>query len=66
MAASEGLEKAAAKAGGYTSLAKALGVSHQAVYVWKNTGRVPAARCMQIEELYGIPWRELGYSTKGV
>ena len=48
-----------AKAGGTKELAEKLGVSRQALYLWRGRGYVPAARLMQIERLYGIPRRRL-------
>lgn len=50
----EALGLAAFKAGGWIPLARALGVSHQAVYAWKRRGYAPPYRAMQIERLYDI------------
>jgi hypothetical protein len=59
-----GIEKAILKAsGGYkprdTALAKLLGVSKQAVYVWRLRGWVPSLRAIEIERELGIPRDEL-------
>lgn len=48
-----------AKAGGTKALAAELGVSRQALYLWRTRGYVPAGRLVQIERLYGIPRRKL-------
>jgi DNA-binding transcriptional regulator YdaS (Cro superfamily) len=48
-----------AKAGGTKELAARLGVSRQALYLWRGRGYVPAHRLIQIERMYGIPRRQL-------
>jgi len=53
------LTRAAELAGSWYKLAKALGVTHQAVYEWKAAGYVPASRALQIEIAFGIPARDL-------
>lgn len=52
----EVVKKAAVRAGGVTSLAKALGVRHTSFYSWR---RVPAERVRAIEAATGIPAHEL-------
>jgi DNA-binding transcriptional regulator YdaS (Cro superfamily) len=46
------LRQALKIAGGYRALARAAGVSHQAVLKWE---RVPPVRVLLVEELTGIP-----------
>lgn len=48
--------KAVKKAGGVTSLARKLGIKHNAFYVWK---RVPAERVLKIERITGISRHDL-------
>ncbi len=50
------LERAIKSAGGPAALAKAVGVTSQAVSQWKQ---VPAKKVLQVEELTGIPRFEL-------
>lgn len=45
------VEKAVRLAGGQTALAKALGVSPQAVQQWVASGAVPSDKCPKIEKL---------------
>lgn len=40
-------------------LARALGVTHQAVAEWRRQGWMPPKRAVQCEKLYGVPAREL-------
>ena len=49
--ADEGLQLAVTAAGSFNALAKALGMSAQAVLVWR---RVPAHRILQVEAVTGI------------
>jgi predicted transcriptional regulator len=44
-----------ASGGKVTDLAKALGVSHQAVSLWLKDGRIPLSRVVQVSEVTGIP-----------
>lgn len=53
-----GLQKAIAKAGGVSALAKALNVKPPSVYDWIER-RVPAERCLEIEREFGIPVEEI-------
>ena len=48
----KGLEKAIEAAGGIRALARALGISHQAILQWR---RVPAERVVEVEEVTGVP-----------
>lgn len=50
---------AANKAGGIPALARALGVTTQAVREWVRTGWMPPARAKETEMLCGIPRAEL-------
>lgn len=45
------VQKAVRLAGGQTALAKALGVTPQAVQQWVDSGVVPADKCPRIEKL---------------
>jgi DNA-binding transcriptional regulator YdaS (Cro superfamily) len=45
------LAKAASVVGGMPVIAKACGVSVQAVHKWMKLGRPPAERCIEIERL---------------
>ena len=54
--ADEGLRLAVTAAGSFNALAKALGMSAQAVLVWR---RVPAHRILQVEAVTGIPREQL-------
>jgi len=49
------IEKAIRKAGGLRALARALGITHQAIMQWD---KMPAHRILQIEAATGVP-REL-------
>lgn len=48
------IEEAAYRNGGQVGLAKALGVSAQAITKWKDS-RVPAERVLDFERVTGIP-----------
>ena len=48
------LNRAIAVTGGIQSLAKALGISYQAVQKWRALGRPPAERCLAIERHTGV------------
>ena len=48
------VEKAIKLSGGVGALAKALGISPQAVHKWKTAG-VPADRVVDLEEQSGLP-----------
>lgn len=50
------LERAKTAAGGVTTLAKALGITSQAVSQWT---RIPPSRAAEIAKLTGIPCHEL-------
>jgi transposase-like protein len=53
------IQDAIEAAGGVTALARALGVTHQAVYEWKRAGWCPPLRAVEIELQYGVPRRRL-------
>lgn len=44
-----------ASGGSVSSLARALGVSHQAVSLWLKAGRLPMSRVAQVSKITGIP-----------
>jgi len=48
------LDQAIEKAGGRVPLAKALGVTRQAVYSWRKQGWVPVPRAIEIEDKFGV------------
>lgn len=50
-----GIRYAVGLAGSQTALAKALGVSNNAVSKWVRQGFVPNNRVKEISEMYGIP-----------
>jgi hypothetical protein len=50
-----GVKLAADAAGSQRNLAKALGVTEQAVHNWVAKGWVPLRRSQEIEALYGVP-----------
>lgn len=47
------------KAGGFSQMARDVGVSYQAVQQWSSQGFVPLTRVTEIEALYGVPRTEL-------
>ena len=47
------------KAGGFSQLARELGVTYQAVQQWHSQGYVPLTRVTELESLYGVPRTEL-------
>lgn len=54
-----GLARAVQFAGGVSSFAQSLGVTHQAVYQWLRRGWLTPKRAEQVSELYGVPAAEL-------
>lgn len=54
-----GILHAIVKAGGFSQLARDVGVSYQAVQQWSTQGYVPLTRVTEIEALYGVPRTEL-------
>lgn len=50
-----GIAAVVALAKSQTAVAKALGVSPQAVQQWVRQGFAPLERCQKLEELYGVP-----------
>lgn len=50
-----GIEQAIRAAGSQVLLAKALGVTQQAISAWLRRGWVPLRRAQEIEALYGVP-----------
>lgn len=53
------LDIAVDRAGGIVRFAKAMGVTHQAVYHWRRRGWVPADRALAIETVLGVPRENL-------
>ena len=51
------LTRCADSVGGMAKLAAALGLTRQAVYLWRK--RIPAERLVDVERVTGIPRREL-------
>lgn len=43
------------KVGSIRKLARALDVTHQAIYLWRSQGYFPLKRAIEIEKKYGIP-----------
>jgi DNA-binding transcriptional regulator YdaS (Cro superfamily) len=56
---SRGIDTAIRHAGGQVALAKQLGVSQQAISIWRRQGWVPLRRVSEIEVQYGVPREEL-------
>lgn len=54
-----GVDQAIKQAGGQVALAKHLGVSQQAISLWRRQGWVPLKRINEIEAQFGIPRIEL-------
>jgi DNA-binding transcriptional regulator YdaS (Cro superfamily) len=54
-----GLEVAIRLAGSMRALARALGLSHQAIVLWRNTGKIPANHIIEIERITGLPRKYL-------
>ena len=54
-----GIEDAVRAAGSQGRLARALGVSQQAVSSWLRRGFVPARRVVEIESQFGVPRSDL-------
>lgn len=49
------IKEAVQRGGGIVKFAKAMGISHQAVYHWYRRGWVPLNRAVAIETLFGVP-----------
>ncbi|MFA5941381.1 MAG: Cro/CI family transcriptional regulator [Sinimarinibacterium sp.] len=47
------------KGGGVGAVAKALGISDEAVRLWRARGKVPAERVVDVERLTGVPRERL-------
>lgn len=54
-----GVDALIARAGGARALARALGISHQAIYKWQRKGYVPSSRVLEFERVYGVPREHL-------
>lgn len=50
----EAIDEAIDKGGGVIRFAKAMGVTHQAVYNWRKRGWVPPERAVVIEAVFKI------------
>ena len=53
------LDLAIERAGGIMRFTKAMGISHQAIYGWRNRGWVPLERALAIEAIFGIDRKQL-------
>ena len=51
----QAIETAVDRGGGIVRFAKALGVTHQAVYSWKKRGWAPADKALIMETLFSVP-----------
>lgn len=51
----EAIDTAISRAGGIVRFAKAMGVTHQAVYSWKRRGWAPADKALVMETLFAVP-----------
>lgn len=47
------------QAGGALTLARTLGVTHQAMYPWIKRGWLPTNRALQASSIYGVPHTDL-------
>lgn len=54
-----GIETAIKTAGSVPELARALGVTPHAVYMWRRAGKIPAERAVEIAGKYQIPVTDL-------
>ncbi len=48
------IDEAIKRGGGIVAFSKAMGVTHQAVYSWRNRGWAPLERSLAIEAIFGI------------
>jgi transposase-like protein len=48
------LDEAVRRGGGIVKFAKALGISHQAIYHWRKRGWVPLQRAVAIEAIFKV------------
>lgn len=55
----DALDRAIAAAGGPTALAVALRIRQSVVSNWRMRGRIPAPRCIEVEQLTGVSRHEL-------
>lgn len=53
------LNRAIAAGGGIIAFARAMGVTHQAVYHWKKRGYVPFDKAAKVQNLFGEPMLDL-------
>jgi transposase-like protein len=49
------IKEAVQRGGGIVKFAKAMGISHQAVYHWYRRGWVPLNRAVAMETLFNVP-----------
>lgn len=59
MSESETIRKALEQGGGVGAVARAMNLTHEAVRLWRSTGRVPAERVVELEKLTGMPREQL-------
>jgi transposase-like protein len=50
----EAIDEAIKRGGGIVAFSKSMGVTHQAVYNWRNRGWAPLERAIAIESVFGI------------
>jgi transposase-like protein len=48
------IDEAIKRGGGIVAFSKAMGVTHQAVYNWRNRGWAPIERALAMEAVFGI------------
>lgn len=53
------IEEAVEKAGGAIKLARKLGITHQAIYLWVRRGYAPIDRAERLEKMTNIPRHRL-------
>lgn len=53
------INEAIARGGGIISFSRKLGLSHQSVTRWRQTGYIPLDRAVTIEQMFGISRRRV-------
>jgi len=53
------IREALEKGGGIGAVSKALGLTDEAVRLWRSRGKVPAERVVELERLTGVPREQL-------
>ena len=56
---SEIIKDALERGGGISVIARTMGLSDEAVRLWRARGKVPAERVVELEQLTGVPREQL-------